>query len=296
MKKVFLILTIVIIAVCGLSFSGCSGASPTQRLLSDASPWLSNTPYIETSTYAVTKKNDAGVVDNTGSYVVSVQKFVNADISVGANQLANFSGYVATADLKMANNDSEHSVVAFSTNIELKASYVLRTLADGSKTEILGLNTAKKYNFKTAENGAEYGAEKSLKHKKFDAAPYIDKTMLYLVARCVPSTVPSFGFQVLSTTANKKLAVTMLRQTQPQLVDIEFGGAPVSCKAFSISENKTFPGKGTPYLCYVAVPKLNGTSIIADADLSPKANKSAILQIVENNVVYNLVSIVNNKA
>lgn len=293
MKKVLLIVIVVIISAFGLSFAGCSGAGPTQRLLSDSSPWLSSAPFVETSTYTVTRNNVDKTVADTGSYIVSVEKFINTNINVGENKLDNFSGYVATSDLKMNNGDSEHSVVAFSTTIALDASYTKFSYANGTGKEIIALNSPKKYNYKIVLNGDVVEKESSIKHKKFDAAPYIDKTMLYLVARCIPNSVASFGFKVLSPDLNKALDVTMKRPTV--LEDIVLDGAPIACKVFSASENITFPGVGTAYKCYVASKRIDGTKMIADDVILTTANKSAVMKIVENNVEYVLTSIVSNK-
>lgn len=292
MKKISLILIIIVVMALGLSFSGCSSSAPVQRLLSDASPWLHSSPYVETSDFDVTRKDAQGNVVDNGKYVVIVEKFVNSDVVVGEETLTNFSGYVATSNLAMNNGDTQYSKVAFSTNIELKASY-FESVIDGATTKQQASNDSKKYTYKTS-TGGEYSKEQTVKHKKFDSAPYIEKTMLYLITRCLPNNNGNFSFSVIDTTKNGLKSVTTTR-TANTLEDISFNGGLVACRAFNLSENVDSPGKGTPYKCYLATKKIDGTTILEDSDLSLKGNKNAIIKIVENNMEYVLTSITNTK-
>lgn len=301
MKKTFLILITLLITACGLAFSAC-GSTPTQRLLVDSSPWLYPSDFTETSVYTVSIKDKSGAVTDTGESITTVSRVTDSTVTLGTDTLEHFTGYVATNNIAMLSGNSQTNIAAFTTNIELRGSYLKIKEGDSVK-ETISTNDAKKYIYKTSINGAEYGASKTIKHKKFDAAPYIENSMLYMLVRCLPKATNTFTFNVLDT-ADRDLVPTTARfgvDEKGKLLpvqDLDFNGAKLGCRVYDMSVNSTFPAKGVPYKCYIAQSAIDGTTILDDSDankLNVKRNINAVAKIIENNVEYTLVSIVNTK-
>ncbi|MGN0771574.1 MAG: hypothetical protein ACI4MI_03190 [Christensenellales bacterium] len=272
MKKSIVFAVIIVLAVCLIAFSGCSGSSPYQKKLGNSAPWISMRDKTETSVYSVQYTTDDGV--ENGVYTVTVNRLDNGSVTVNDKSYSNFTGYVASATLAMDNGDSIETKVVAYTTMQVKASYS-KSVIDGETVEVSAEYSNKDKVYYTRTVNSE-SVEDSIKIKDFFSSPYTDNAMLYLLARSFPSDVSSFSISMPDFTSNQLNSVLLNKISSSSELSIEETSYTVSIIELSI--NRSFPGKGTPLKCYVS------NDVIGEST-------NAIVKIEEGNAIYTLVSV-----
>ena len=127
MKKfIFVIVTVVIICVLGVSLAGCNRATPTQKLLSNSRAWTSDVTD-ETLVYDVIYKS-ATKDQVKGTMTVNVKSYDKEKVEIGNWSLDNAVGYVATTELVMDNGDVKKTTAFFTTTIQVKYAECTQTI------------------------------------------------------------------------------------------------------------------------------------------------------------------------
>ena len=245
MKKfIFAIVTIVIICVLGVTLAGCNRATPTQKLLSNSRAWTSDVTD-ETLVYDVIYKS-ATPEQVEGELTVNVKSFDKETVTIGDWTKEGATGYLATTTLIMQNGDQKQSVVFFTTTIEVKYAKEDRVYGGVASGYTAEYKDEKCY-YTTYEGDAKTAGE--IKVGEFGESPFIDNAMLYQVARCVPSTVSSFTFNVPDVTLGETQSVTVNAVRSENTSIKSADGTDYVCYFISISLNRTFPGSGEPLKC-----------------------------------------------
>ena len=280
MKKfIFVIVTVVIICVLGVSLAGCNRATPTQKLLSNSRAWTSDVTD-ETLVYDVIYKS-ATKDQVKGTMTVNVKSYDKEKVEIGNWSLDNAVGYVATTELVMDNGDVKKTTAFFTTTIQVKYAECTQTIGG-----VTGGYTAEYKNEKcyyTTTGGSDKG-QGEIKVGDFNESPYIDNAILYQVARCLPDSVSSFTFDVPDVTLGEAQSVTMsaTRSSTTGIKGADEAQTEYVCYFVYISLNRTFPGSGESLKCAVA------STPYPSAD-NPKIN-NLIVQITEGDTLYTLKS------
>lgn len=278
MKKfIFAIVTIVIICVLGVTLAGCNRATPTQKLLSNSRAWTSDVTD-ETLVYDVIYKS-ATPEQVEGELTVNVKSFDKETVTIGDWTKEGATGYLATTTLIMQNGDQKQSVVFFTTMIEVKYAKEDRVYGGVASGYTAEYKDEKCY-YTTYEGDAKTAGE--IKVGEFGESPFIDNAMLYQVARCVPSTVSSFTFNVPDVTLGETQSVTVNAVRSENTSIKSADGTDYVCYFISISLNRTFPGSGEPLKCAIS------TTPYPSAD-NPQIN-NLIVQMAEGDALYTLKS------
>ncbi len=278
MKKfIFAIVTIVIICVLGVTLAGCNRATPTQKLLSNSRAWTSDVTD-ETLVYDVIYKS-ATPEQVEGELTVNVKSFDKETVTIGDWTKEGATGYLATTTLIMQNGDQKQSVVFFTTTIEVKYAKEDRVYGGVASGYTAEYKDEKCY-YTTYEGDAKTAGE--IKVGEFGESPFIDNAMLYQVARCVPSTVSSFTFNVPDVTLGETQSVTVNAVRSENTSIKSADGTDYVCYFISISLNRTFPGSGEPLKCAIS------TTPYPSAD-NPQIN-NLIVQMAEGDALYTLKS------
>lgn len=278
MKKfIFAIVTIVIICVLGVTLAGCNRATPTQKLLSNSRAWTSDVTD-ETLVYDVIYKS-ATPEQVEGELTVNVKSFDKETVTIGDWTKEGATGYLATTTLNMQNGDQKQSVVFFTTTIEVKYAKEDRVYGGVASGYTAEYKDEKCY-YTTYEGDAKTAGE--IKVGEFGESPFIDNAMLYQVARCVPSTVSSFTFNVPDVTLGETQSVTVNAVRSENTSIKSADGTDYVCYFISISLNRTFPGSGEPLKCAIS------TTPYPSAD-NPQIN-NLIVQMAEGDALYTLKS------
>lgn len=280
MKKfIFVIVTVVIICLLGVSLAGCNRATPTQKLLSNSRAWTSDVTD-ETLVYDVIYKS-ATKDQVKGTMTVNVKSYDKEKVEIGDWSLDNAVGYVATTELVMDNGDVKKTAAFFTTTIQVKYAQCTQTIGG-----VTGGYTAEYKNEKcyyTTTDGSDKG-QGEIKVGDFNESPYIDNAILYQVARCLPDSVSSFTFDVPDVTLGEAQSVTMsaTRSSTTGIKGADEAQTEYVCYFVYISLNRTFPGSGESLKCAVA------STPYPSAD-NPKIN-NLIVQITEGDTLYTLKS------
>lgn len=280
MKKfIFVIVTVVIICVLGVSLAGCNRATPTQKLLSNSRAWTSDVTD-ETLVYDVIYKS-ATKDQVKGTMTVNVKSYDKEKVEIGDWSLDNAIGYVATTELVMDNGDVKKTTAFFTTTIQVKYAECTQTIGG-----VTGGYTAEYKNEKcyyTTTDGSDKG-QGEIKVGDFNESPYIDNAILYQVARCLPDSVSSFTFDVPDVTLGEAQSVTIsaTRSSTTGIKGSDEAQTEYVCYFVYISLNRTFPGSGESLKCAVA------STPYPSAD-NPKIN-NLIVQITEGDTLYTLKS------
>lgn len=280
MKKfIFVIVTVVIICVLGVSLAGCNSATPTQKLLSNSRAWTSDVTD-EKLVYDVIYKS-ATKDQVKGTMTVNVKSYDKEKVEIGNWSLDNAVGYVATTELVMDNGDIKKTTAFFTTTIQVKYAECTQTIGG-----VTGGYTAEYKNEKcyyTTTDGSDKG-QGEIKVGDFNESPYIDNAILYQVARCLPDSVSSFTFDVPDVTLGEAQSVTMsaTRSSTTGIKGADEAQTEYVCYFVYISLNRTFPGSGESLKCAVA------STPYPSAD-NPKIN-NLIVQITEGDTLYTLKS------
>lgn len=278
MKKfIFAIVTIVTICVLGVTLAGCNRATPTQKLLSNSRAWTSDVTD-ETLVYDVIYKS-ATPEQVEGELTVNVKSFDKETVTIGDWTKEGATGYLATTTLNMQNGDQKQSVVFFTTTIEVKYAKEDRVYGGVASGYTAEYKDEKCY-YTTYEGDAKTAGE--IKVGEFGESPFIDNAMLYQVARCVPSTVSSFTFNVPDVTLGETQSVTVNAVRSENTSIKSADGTDYVCYFISISLNRTFPGSGEPLKCAIS------TTPYPSAD-NPQIN-NLIVQMAEGDALYTLKS------
>lgn len=278
MKKfIFAIVTIVIICVLGVTLAGCNRATPTQKLLSNSRAWTSDVTD-ETLVYDVIYKS-ATPEQVEGELTVNVKSFDKETVTIGDWTKEGATGYLATTTLIMQNGDQKQSVVFFTTTIEVKYAKEDRVYGGVASGYTAEYKDEKCY-YTTYEGDSKTAGE--IKVGEFGESPFIDNAMLYQVARCVPSTVSSFTFNVPDVTLGETQSVTVNAVRSENTSIKSADGTDYVCYFISISLNRTFPGSGEPLKCAIS------TTPYPSAD-NPQIN-NLIVQMAEGDALYTLKS------
>ena len=278
MKKfIFAIVTIVIICVLGVTLAGCNRATPTQKLLSNSRAWTSDVTD-ETLVYDVIYKS-ATPEQVEGELTVNVKSFDKETVTIGDWTKEGATGYLATTTLNVQNGDQKQSVVFFTTTIEVKYAKEDRVYGGVASGYTAEYKDEKCY-YTTYEGDAKTAGE--IKVGEFGESPFIDNAMLYQVARCVPSTVSSFTFNVPDVTLGETQSVTVNAVRSENTSIKSADGTDYVCYFISISLNRTFPGSGEPLKCAIS------TTPYPSAD-NPQIN-NLIVQMAEGDALYTLKS------
>lgn len=278
MKKfIFAIVTVLIICVLGVTLAGCNRATPTQKLLSNSRAWTSDVTD-ETLVYDVIYKS-ATPEQVEGELTVNVKSFDKETVTIGDWTKEGATGYLATTTLSMQNGDKKQSFVFFTTTIEVKYAKEDRVYGGVASGYTAEYKDEKCY-YTTYEGDAKTSGE--IKVGDFGESPFIDNAMLYQVARCVPSTVSSFTFNVPDVTLGETQSVTVNAARSENLSIKSADGTEYVCYYVSISLNRTFPGSGESLKCAIS------TTPYPSAD-NPQIN-NLIVQIAEGDALYTLKS------
>ncbi len=284
MKKfIFVIVTIVIVCILGASLAGCNRATPTQKLLSNSRAWTSRVTD-ETLVYDVIyKSNTPDQVK--GTMTVNVKSYNGEKVTIGDWSLDNATGYVATTDLEMENGDKKVSSAFFTTTIQVKYAESTQTV-DGKTSGYTAEYKDERCYYTTTEGEEEKSGE--LKLGEFYDSPYIDNSILYQVARCIPDSVSSFTFSVPDVTLGEAQSVTLsiTRSETLTIKSADEAGTEYVCYYVSIALNRTFPGSGESLKCAIA------TTPYPSSD-DPQV-KNMIVQIAEGDALYTLKSVTTN--
>lgn len=281
-KTVFAIITIIIVCLLGVSLAGCNRATPTQKLLFNSRPWT-NEVTDETLVYdAVYKNGEEEAVH--GTLTVKVKSYNGEKVTIGDWSLDNAIGYLTSTKLEMENGDYVDSSAFFTTGIEVK--YAQATSSTGGK--VSGYKAEykdEKCYYSTQGDNATSG---EMKLGNFSESPYIDNATLYQVARCVPSSVSSFTFNVPDMTLGEAQSVTISanRSSTTPIKGADDNETEYVCYYVSISLNRTFPGSGENLRCAVSATPYPSSD-------DPQIN-NLIVQITEGNAVYTLRSATTN--
>ena len=282
MKKIVLIIvTIVMIAALGVSFAACDNATPTQKLLSNSRPWTSRDTD-EVFVYNVVYKK--GTEDElNGTMTVTVKSFNGAEgdtVTIGEWTKEKAIGYLTTTTLEMDNGDVKNTQAFFTTNVEVK--YASETKTYGGVTSGYTAEYKNEKCYYTVFEGDDKSSGE-IKTGDFSESPFIDNAILYQVARCIPSSVSSFTFDVPDVTLGDTQSVTMSAATgtTTTIKAADEAETEFKCYFVQIALNRTFPGSGESLTCMIA------------SDPYETENgeiKKLVVSITEGDTTYTLVS------
>lgn len=278
-KLIFVIVTVVMICVLGVTLAGCKSATPTQKLLSNSRAWTSDVTD-ETLVYDVIYKS-ATEDQVRGEMTVNVKSYNGEKVTLGDWSLDNAVGYVATTELTMENGDVKKTEAFFTTTIQVKYAQCSQTVGGVSSGYTAEYKNEKCY-YKTT--GGDNASEGEIKVGDFNESPFIDNAILYQVARCLPESVSSFTFDVPDVTMGETQSVTMSasRSSTTGVKGADEAQTEYVCYYVYISLNRTFPGSGESLKCAVA------STPYPSAD-DPRIN-NLIVQIAEGDTLYTLKS------
>ncbi len=278
MKKfIFVIVTVIMICVLGVTLAGCNNATPTQKLLSNSRAWTSDVTD-ETLEYDVIYKS-ATEDQVRGEMKVNVKSYNGEKVTIGDWSLDNAVGYVATTELTMENGDVKKTTAFFTTTIQVRYAQCSQTISGVSSGYTAEYKNEKCY-YKTTEGDSV--SEGEIKVGDFNESPFIDNAILYQVARCLPESVSSFTFDVPDVTLGETQSVTMSssRSSTTVVKGADEAQTEYVCYYVYISLNRTFPGSGESLKCAIA------STPYPSAD-DPRIN-NLIVQIAEGDTLYTL--------
>lgn len=281
-KTIFLIITVIVVCVLGVTLSGCNNSTPTQKLLSNSRAWISaNTD--ETLVYDAVYKDKTDEQVN-GTLTVNVKSYNKETITLNDGwKKDNATGYVATTTLEMENGDTKVSQVYFTTAIEVKYAYEQKNF--GGK--VSGYSAEYKdekchYTYYEGEGDNKNESKGEIKVGSFAESPYVDNAMLYQIVRCLPESASSFTFDVPDVTLGDLQSVTVTPATTSVSTIKDGSGKEYLCYFTSITLNRTFPGSGESLTCAISstpYPSAEDPQI-----------RNLIVQIKEGDTIYTLKS------
>ncbi|MEG2413555.1 MAG: hypothetical protein RSB61_02775 [Clostridia bacterium] len=313
MKKTLIILIVVVVALLGVSLSACGGNAPLQSTLQEYTPWVRNVGgalITETSVFDVTA--NVGSKQEKGVYTVVVQRYQGTTATVVDKTVENFNGYSATSRLKMDNGDYQNTDVLFTTNLQVEYSVFESKTGDNYSKRVSNYDKKKcLYTLCADEANPQNVTNGTIKYSEYKKSPYYDNAMIYLVARCFPTTSATYSYQIPNYENDKLNKVVMSAESVKQQVDFA-NGQKTSCRVINIAYNRTFPGAGAPLKCYISEYEMNGENVITPPKEEEKPTPAAaalaeskqinsyqaIAKIVEGNVTYllkSITSILNEK-
>ena len=273
MKKSILIVVIMILVASTLIFTGCGGAAPFQKKIGNNAPWIGNNDKVETNVYDVESKQGDSVIK--GEYTFSIEYLHDTDVTVDSKTLTKFVGYRMKSQLTMENGDNIQTEILCQTT--------MRPMIAKSKSTIGGVE--KSYIAEYGKKSVDYtlvkdgkSSDGSIKIKDYFTSPFADNTMMYMLARCLTSSLPGFTIAVPSfdnnTTNNVVCGIQTVKKDENKM---DVLGQTYEFTLVELAYNRTFPGRGEPLRCYISNAPIEGT-------LRP------ILKIVEGGTTYTLKS------
>lgn len=273
MKKSVLIVVILIMVASALIFTGCGGAAPFQKKIGNNAPWIGNNDKIETNVYDVESKQGDSIVK--GEYSFSVEYLHNTDATIDGKTLSNFVGYRMKSLLQMENGDKIESEVLCQTTMRPMLAKSKSIIA-GEEKSYLADYGKKAVEYTTVNNGTS--SSDSIKIKDYFTSPFADNTMMYMLARCLNTSLSGFVIAVPSFDTNTTNNVVCgIRPVEKDKNKLDVMGTTYEYTLVELAYNRDFPGRGEPLNCYISNTAIEGTS-------------RAILKIVEGGTTYTLKS------